>query len=207
DANNRVQKRMVKKTRKIIERYNGDFRVEEDIEQKDRLWKIRHSAASVVSYQEGNTKALPIIEDGIVPVDKLNEYIIGIYAIFERLQLSVAVWGHAGSGNLHMQPMFDISQLGDRQKIFRLLEDYHQLVVGLGGSISAEHGDGRIRGPYLPLQFGSEYYDVLTRVKSAFDPHGTLNPGVKIGITSDDIKPLLRSEYSISHLYDHLPRS
>jgi FAD/FMN-containing dehydrogenase len=207
DANNRVQKRMAKKAKKIIERYNGTCQAEEDIEQKEHLWKIRHAAASVVSYQEGNAKALPIIEDGIVPIEKLHEYITGIYDIYNRVHLSVAVWGHVGNGNLHMQPMLDLSQLGDRQKVFRLLEEYHRLVIELGGSISAEHGDGRLRGPYLSQQYGAEFYDILTKVKAAFDPHGTLNPGVKIGVTLEDMKPLLRNEYSMAHLYDHLPRS
>ncbi|MDQ3123899.1 MAG: FAD-binding oxidoreductase [bacterium] len=207
DVNARVQKRMAKKSRKIVERYSGTCQVEEGIEQKEHLWKIRHAAASVVAFQEGNTKALPIIEDGVVPVEKLEEYISSIYTLFERLHLSVALWGHAGSGNLHMQPMLDLSQLGDRQKIFRLLEEYHKLVIDLGGSISAEHGDGRLRGPYLVQQYGAEMVELFSKVKAVFDPHGTLNPGVKVGVTTEDIKPLLRSEYSMAHLYDHLPRT
>ena len=207
DANTRVQKRMSKKAKKIIERYDGTSRVEESIEQQEHLWKIRHAAASVVAYQEGNTKALPIIEDGVVPIEKLEEYITRIYELFSQLHLGVAIWGHAGSGNLHMQPMLDLSQLGDRQKMFRLMDEYHKLVIELGGSISAEHGDGRIRGPYLAMQYGSEVVGLFERVKATFDPHGTLNPGVKVGVNYDDIKPLLRNEYSMSHLYDHLPRS
>jgi FAD/FMN-containing dehydrogenase len=207
DANTRLQKRMTKKAKKILENHNATCQIETESEQQERLWKIRHVAASMSVVQDGGSKPLPIIEDGVVPIEKFGEYIESVYAMFESYGLDIALWGHAGNGNLHMQPMLDLAQLGDRQKIFRLIEEYHTLVIGLGGSISGEHGDGRLRGPYLIQQYGQETYDIFTRVKSIFDPHGTLNPGVKTGVTIDDIKPLLRSEYNLGHLYDHLPRT
>ena len=206
DANVRVQKRLVKKAKKILEQYGATCRVETDHEQQEQLWKIRHAAASVSAYGEGNTKALPIIEDGIVPVERLGDLVSGVYLLFEKHGLHVSIWGHAGDGHIHMQPFLDIGQLGDRQKIFRLMDEYHKLVLSLGGSMSGEHSDGRLRGPYLEQQFGSEMYQLFLQTKQIFDPHGTLNPGVKVGITQDDIKPLLRSEYSMEHLYDHMPR-
>jgi FAD/FMN-containing dehydrogenase len=207
DANTRVQKRMAKKAKKILERYNATCEVESESEQQERLWKIRHAAASISAFHDGGNKALPIIEDGTVPIEKFGEYVESVYAMIDRHHIDVALWGHAGSGNLHMQPMLDISQLGDRQKIFRLMDEYHKLVIDMGGTISGEHGDGRLRGAYLPLQYGQELYDIFVKVKSIFDPHGTINPGVKVGITLDDVKPLLRNEYNLAHLYDHLPRS
>lgn len=207
DANIRVQKRMTKKTRKILEHYGATFRIETEPEQQEQLWKIRHTAAAVASFQEGGVKALPIIEDGIVPVDKLGDFIESVYAMFQRYHLQAAIWGHAGSGNLHMQPMLDLSQLGDRQKIFKLMDEYHKLVIDMGGSTTGEHGDGRLRGPYLQQLYGSEAYELFKQVKTIFDPHNTMNPGVKVNVTSEDVKPLLRNEYSMAHLYDHMPRS
>jgi FAD/FMN-containing dehydrogenase len=87
------------------------------------------------------------------------------------------------------------------------MDEYHTLVLSLGGSLSGEHGDGRLRGPYLAKQFGPDVYELFKNLKTIFDPHGTLNPGVKVGITLDDVKPLLRSEYTMSHLYEHMPRT
>jgi len=205
--NARVQKRMAKKSKKIVEDYGGSCQIETDPEEQDHLWRIRHSAASITSFSENNTRALPIIEDGIVPVDKFVEYLNGAYALFEKNNLQVAVWGHAGNANLHMSPFLDLSQLGDRQKLFRLMEEYTNLVIGLGGSTTAEHGDGRLRAPYLKQVYGEEVYEMFRAVKKIFDPYNTLNPGVKIDVTLDDIKPMLRQEYSIQHLYDHMPRT
>ncbi|HVA11575.1 MAG TPA: FAD-linked oxidase C-terminal domain-containing protein, partial [Candidatus Dormibacteraeota bacterium] len=74
-------------------------------------------------------------------------------------------------------------------------------------TISATHGDGRLRTPYLEAMYGPEPYALLQKVKQIFDPYGTLNPGVKFGTSLEDIKNIIRSDYSIDHLYDHLPRS
>jgi len=205
-VNARVQKRMGKKVQKILKNYGVHFQVETDEHAKEQLWKIRHSAAMVISHAEGNVKALPFVEDGIVPIEQFGEYLGIVYDLFRRYGLRAAVWGHAGDAHLHMQPFMDLSQVGDRQKIFRLMDEYYRTVIKLGGSTTGEHGDGRLRAPYLPTLFGGELYEVFRKVKQIFDPYGTLNPGVKIDVTVDDIKPLLRHEYSLQHLV-HLPRS
>jgi len=207
NLNDRHQRRLVKKTVKILNRYSIPHNVETEEAEKERLWKIRHSAAAVIAHSEGNTKALPIIEDGIVPVDRFKEYLQGVYEIFRRYNLQVAIWGHAGNANLHMQPFLDLSQVGDRQKVFKVIDDYYTMVINMGGSTSGEHSDGRLRAPYLEKLYGPEVYELFSKVKRIFDPYGTLNPGVKIDVTIDDIKPLLRHEYSMGHLYDHLPKS
>lgn len=206
NQSDRVQKRMSKRTGKILQKHGVTFQVETDGAAKEKLWKIRHSAASVITHTEGKSKALPIIEDGIVPSERLAEYMDGIYQIFDKYHLKVAIWGHAGNANLHMQPFLDLSAVGDRQKVFNIIDDYYNLVIGLGGSTSGEHSDGRLRAPYLKQLYGEEVYGLFEKIKTIFDPHNILNPGVKIGVTIEDIKPLLREEYSMDHLYDHLPR-
>jgi hypothetical protein len=64
-----------------------------------------------------------------------------------------------------------------------------------------------LRAPYLEQLYGPELYGLFTKVKQIFDPYGTLNPGVKVGVSLDDIKAVTRSEYTLNHLYDHMPRS
>jgi FAD/FMN-containing dehydrogenase len=152
-------------------------------------------------------RALPFIEDGTVPVEQLDTYIKGIHQLFRKHQLHVAVWGHAGDGNLHVQPFLDLAQIGDRQKMFKVMDEYYALIVQLGGTTSGEHGDGRIRAPYLRYVYGSEVYAVMQKVKAIFDPYELLNPGVKFGSSLDDLKGSLRQEYTLGHLYNHLPRT
>lgn len=207
NPSDRTQKRMAKKATKVLGKYQVNFRVETDAARKEELWKIRHSAATIVAHDEGGARALPIIEDGIVPVERFNEYLNAVYELFARHNLRPAIWGHAGDANVHMQPFLNLSQVGDRQKAFKLMDEYYRLVMDMGGSTSGEHGDGRLRAPYLPSLYGQEVYQLLQKTKKIFDPYGTLNPGVKIDVTLNDVKAQLRQEYSLDHLYDHLPRT
>lgn len=207
NASGRTLKRGAKKAVKIFQKYAASHRVETSPVEQEKLWRIRHSSATIAAHAEGNLRAIPVIEDGVVPVKKLELYILGIYQLFKKYQLNVAVWGHAGDGNLHVQPFLDLAQIGDRQKLFRLMDEYYSFVVKLGGSTSGEHGDGRLRAPFLAQVYGKEVYEAMTKVKAAFDPYGILNPGVKFGTSLDDLKGSLRQEYSLGHLHQYLPRT
>lgn len=207
DANERNQSKATKRALKILAKHERAHQVETEPDKQEQLWKVRHSSAAIISHTNGNAKALPIIEDGIVPLDRFEEYLNRVYAMFEKYGLRAAVWGHAGDANLHMQPFLDLSQVGDRQTAFRLIDEYYKMVLELGGSTSGEHNDGRLRAPYLPVMFGEQLYGLFQKVKQIFDPYNGLNPGVKINVGLSDIKPLVRNHYSMEHLYDHLPRS
>ena len=87
------------------------------------------------------------------------------------------------------------------------MDEYYSLVISLGGSIAGEHGEGRLRAPYLQKQSGPELYALFQKIKQIFDPYGTLNPGVKVNVNIDSVKALLRPGYSLDHLYSHMPHS
>lgn len=207
DDAGRQQHKRAKKGAKILKRYATDVQEETDFEKQEQLWRIRSASSVALTRAEASARAVPILDDGTVPLEKFQAYIEGIYNMLQRNHLQPAVWGHAGDGNVHAHPYLDLSQIGDRQKVFKLLDEYCKMIVELGGTISGEHGDGRLRAPYLRHMYGEEVYDLMQKVKKIFDPYGTLNPGVKMGATLDDIKPLLRHEYTLNHLYDHLPRT
>lgn len=207
DESERSQKKLTKRAVKILEKYGADFEIEQDPLRQEQLWRIRHSSATLAAHSEGGRRALPIIEDGIVPPEKFQEYVEAVYALFKKHRLPAALWGHAGDAQLHMQPFLDLSQVGDRQTALRLIDEYYNLVISLGGSTSGQHNDGRLRAPYLEKLYGKQAYQLFQQVKQIFDPYGTMNPGVKINVTLDDVKPQLRTSYSMDHLYDHLPRS
>ncbi len=203
----RTQKRLAKKVSKILKSKNIDHKIETDQSALEDLWRIRHSASSFITFADKNTKAVPIIEDGVVPIDKIGEFIKALYAMLSKNNIAPVAWGNVGAGIVHVRPLLDLAQVGDRQKAFKLIDEYYSLVVSMGGSTSSGHNDGRIRAPYLPSVYGPAVYSLFEKVKQIFDPYGTLNPGVKIGVTLDDVKPLVRQEFGLNHFYDHLPRS
>jgi FAD/FMN-containing dehydrogenase len=158
-------------------------------------------------HSDGHAKALPIIDDGVVPLDKLGQFIEGLYELCKKNHVAPALWGSAGDANVRLQPHLDLSQVGDRQKAFRLMDEYYKLVVSLGGTTTGSYNDGRLRAPYLQTLYGDEMYGVFQKVKQIFDPHSILNPGVKVNVKLEDVKPLIRNGYDHQHRYEHLPRS
>lgn len=207
DASERQRKKAVKKAKQVFGKLAQSYQSETSLDAQARLWKVRHASASLLSHSEKQLKAIPLIDDCAVPLERLGELISGVSQLFAKEQLQLAMWGHAGDGSLNMHPFFDLSSLGDRQRAFRLLDAYYKLVISLGGSTSSQHNDGRLRGPYLPLVYGANTAALLAKVKQIFDPYGIMNPGVKVNVTLDDIKPLVREHYSLDHLYNHMPRS
>lgn len=207
DSSEHTRKQFTKKAVKVFERFATNHEVASDQTAKEKLWKIREAAASLVLHSDHNLKAVPITNGAIVPLEKYEEFLNGLHELAARNHLEAAVWGHAGDASLQLQPYLDISQVGDRQKLFRMMDDYYSLAIDLGGSTSSEQNDGRLRAPYLAKLYGPEVYELFQKVKQIFDPYGILNPGVKVNVELGDIKSLLRHEYSLGGWYEHMPRS
>jgi FAD/FMN-containing dehydrogenase len=205
-----VEKRMkkqLKKVQKILHKQSATVQVAADLEQQQQFWKVRQTSSTILTNNNGSSRAVPIIGDACVPIDQLRTYIEGLQTIMENYEVKPALWGHAGDGIVHVQPQLDLAKVGDRQKAFRLIDESNKLVLSLGGTISGEGSDGRLRTPYLEAFYGSEAYGLLQKVKQIFDPYGTLNPGVKFGSSLEDIKAIVRADFGLDHIYDHLPRS
>lgn len=207
NPSDRLRSKAVKKAKKIFQDSGVEPKIETEENSKNELWKLRDLTSTVINTAEGTKQALPIIEDGIVPFDQFPVFLKGLYDLFKRHNLPAAIWGHAGEANLQAYPMLNLGQLGERQKMFRIIDEYYNLVIALGGSTSAQNNDGRLRAPYLEKLYGPEVYQLFEKVKSVFDPYNIMNPGVKLGVNVEDIKPLLRSSYSLDKAHDHLPRA
>jgi FAD/FMN-containing dehydrogenase len=142
------------------------------------LWEIRHAASPIIARTAGRRISMQFIEDSVVPVVRLPEYIASLRAILLRHELPAVIFGHAGDGNLHVNPLVDVSLPGWPDRLEKVLDDVATLVVSLGGTLAGEHGDGRIRAPYLAQVWGEPIFSCFRAVKRLFDPHAILNPGV-----------------------------
>lgn len=203
DDSARVQKKTIRKTAKILSKNEVAHKTASDAGDKEGLLKLLDSAAYLGAYSDGEAKATPVIGGGSVPLDKFKDFLEGVEALLKKNSVTPAVWGSAG-GQLISRPCLDLSQVGDRQKAFKLADEYNKLVISLGGSLGCGENDGRLRAPYLKQQYGEEIYSLFEKVKDIFDPYKILNPGVKTGVTLEDTKPLLRYEYSLDYLYNRL---
>jgi FAD/FMN-containing dehydrogenase len=183
-----------------------DLRATDDMELQEAFWSVRSATSALINYDKPHGTALPVIDDCIVPTNKLGEFIGLINEFAAKHKLSLPIWGHAGDAHLHVMPILDLAKLGDRQKVFKLMHEYFTAVVALGGSIAAENNDGRLRAAFTQMQLGEELSDVQVEIKKAFDQYGMLNPGVKTGTSLKQVVDLLRDDYSVTRHADYLPR-
>ncbi len=141
----------------------------------EALWRWRAGVPFAVQTPRGGK----LSEDIVVPLDRLEEAIDGTLEIGARYQLAACSWGHAGDGNLHSTLLVDPA---DREEVGRAesaAQDLFELAVGLGGSISGEHGLGTVKSGQLGLQWTERAVELHEGVKRLFDPKGLLNPGTK----------------------------
>ncbi len=196
DDLNEIKEKLAK-ARQAIQRIAFSTTSSTDPAAQEKLWQVRRSAALVAEGARGKKKALPFIEDVVVPPERFPEYVNYLYEIMQREQLEFSVWGHAGQGNIHIQPFLDVGDPADREKLFRISEEVYQIVAALGGVLSGEHNDGLMRTPYLPKFYPPELIKAWQEIKRIFDPLNIFNPGKKIGSDLNYAKSHLRSEYDV----------
>jgi FAD/FMN-containing dehydrogenase len=205
DGKEAAQKKAIKSLDRLAERAGGRLQVANSAEDRDRINKLRLSLAALFWERQGGARAVPVAEDISVPLDRLADYLSVAGRIYTDSGLAPAMWGHAGDGIVRMSPVLDLSQVGDRQKLFKVADLLYKSAVTMGGSISGSAGDGRIRAPYLGHVYGPEMSKLMLQIKKIFDPYGILNRGVKTA-TADDVKAVMRSEYSHAR-HEHLPKN
>jgi FAD/FMN-containing dehydrogenase len=160
-------------------------------ESEHDLWELRHAASPILAALVGET-SMQFIEDGAVPVAKLPDYVKGVREALNQRKVSGVIFGHAGDAHVHVNPLIDVRASDWREKVAGLLDDIVALTSRLGGTLTGEHGDGRLRTPLLDRVWPKDALRAFALVKKAFDPANIFNPGVKIPVANqkaiEDIK-------------------
>lgn len=148
----------------------------------DKIWELRRAGQGLMNNVEGPAKPRENVEDTAVAVEDLPDYIEEFDALMrDKYNISCVYYAHAGAGELHTRPLFNLKTT-EGLKMFRdVATDVAALVKKYRGSLSGEHGDGRLRGEFLKFMVGDECYAMMQRVKATFDPHGIFNPDKIIG--------------------------
>jgi len=164
----------------------------ESEEEQARLWQVRKALLPIIRGYCTDCAALSVVNDVGVEVAHLADFIRDVEAIFDDMGLTAAIYGHAGSGNLHLRPLFDRHAPNLPALLEEVADRVYEAVLGYGGTITAEHGMGRLRTPYLAREWGEDMMRHMRRVKEIFDREGILNPDVMFSdrALTDDLKPL-----------------
>jgi hypothetical protein len=152
-----------------------------DAKDSSKVWEVRKAGLGMLMGKVTRKKAVAVIEDAAVPVRDLYDYFTDVQALMAELHVGCVYYGHASVGLIHIRPELDLATKDGKQLFQTIAERNSKLVKKYRGAISGEHGDGRIRAPFIKEQVGEQVYAYLLELKRAFDPHNLLNPGVIIG--------------------------
>lgn len=147
-----------------------------------KVWNLRKAGLGILGGMKGDAKPMGVIEDTAVAPSRLPAYMKDFRELLNRQEarcgqqkLAVVFYGHISTGELHLRPVLNLKTKEGRCLFRTLAQETALLVKKHRGSISGEHGDGRLRGEFIPLLYGEEAYDLMRQVKQCWDPDGLLN--------------------------------
>ncbi|MGA0556371.1 FAD-binding and (Fe-S)-binding domain-containing protein [Larkinella sp. VNQ87] len=146
-------------------------------EDTKKIWTLRKAGLGLLANLPGDAKAVAVIEDTAIDVHDLPDYIREFNQILTKHGMSAVHYAHAGSGEIHLRPIINLKTEEGHQQYRLIAEEIARLVKKYDGSLSGEHGDGRLRGEFIPLMVGPKNYELMRELKQAWDPYGIFNPG------------------------------
>ncbi len=141
-----------------------------------KVWDLRKAGLGILSNMPGDAKPVPVVEDTTVNPNLLPDYIKEFNEILKRYRLSCVYYAHIGTGELHLRPILNLKYSKDVALFREIAFDTAKLVKRYNGSLSGEHGDGRLRGEFISLMLGNKIYDSLKALKKVWDPLNIINP-------------------------------
>ncbi len=160
----------------------------------EKFWIMRRYSFQLLRSKVHDKHTAPFIDDLIVAPEHMPEFLPKIRKIIKKYKLFATIAGHMGDGNFHIIPLMKLEDKRDRKKIMPAMKEVNNLVLKYGGSLSGEHNDGLVRGPWLEQMYGKEIVGLFRETKNIFDPQHIFNPHKKANATWD---------YSYSHIRDH----
>jgi FAD/FMN-containing dehydrogenase len=162
--------------------------------KSEKFWVMRRYSFQLLRSKVKDKHTAPFIDDFVVPPEYLSEFLPRLRKIIKKYKLFATLAGHMGDGNFHIIPLMKLEDPKDRKKILPAMKEVNNLVLKYGGSLSGEHNDGLVRGPWLEQMYGKEILGLFKETKKIMDPQNIFNPHKKA--TSS-------WEYSFSRIRDH----
>ncbi len=162
--------------------------------KSEKFWIMRRYSFQLLRSKVKDKHTAPFIDDFVVPPPHLTAFLPKLRRIIKKYKLQATIAGHMGDGNFHVIPLMKLEDPRDRRKILPAMKAVNNLVLKYGGSLSGEHNDGLVRGPWLKQMYGSEILNLFREAKDIMDPQHIFNPHKKANADW---------EYSFSHIRDH----
>jgi len=161
-------------------------------EAAQKYWVIRRESFNLLRHHVQGMRTAPFIDDFVVKPEVLAEFLPRLYTLMNKYKLLYTIAGHVGDGNFHIIPLMKLGDPDSARKVIADLgKEVYDLVFEYKGSMTGEHNDGLVRGPYLEQMYGREVYQLFVKTKQIFDPQNIFNPGKKVNASMD---------YMLNHL-------
>ena len=194
-----IVRERIKTTHAALAKYHARYEIngfEEDTTEgkSEKYWIMRRQSFQLLRSKVKDKHTAPFIDDFVVNPEHLAEFLPQVRKIIKKYKLLATIAGHLGDGNFHIIPLMKLEDPKDRRKLLPAMKEVNHLVLKYGGSLSGEHNDGLVRGPWLKEMYGAEMLEIFIKTKMIFDPDNIFNPHKKADADWD---------YSFSHIRDH----
>ncbi len=190
-----VVERMKKAQAEVESLYGLKTHVTQNAHEEEKYWTVRRESFNLLRQHVKNMHTAPFIDDIVVHPADLPSFLPELDTIFKKYpSLIYTIAGHAGDANFHIIPLMDLTKADQRAIIPALSDEVYDLVLKYKGSITAEHNDGLVRGPYLEKMYGAKIYGLFKEVKQIFDPLNIFNPHKKTDATEQYLIDHIRTD-------------
>ena len=172
------------------------FSIFDEEAEAERLWAVREAALGATAFPPGGDDQWPGWEDSAVPPERVGDYLADLKSLYAKHGYHGAFYGHVGDGCIHSRIDFDLRSRPGIAKYRAFMEEAADLVLGYGGSLSGEHGDGQQRAELLPKMFGPKLVDAFREFKAIWDPQWKMNPGKVVDAYRFDENLKLGTEFN-----------
>ncbi len=184
DGSREAVKRHIDKILKVCKKHNGkDLKWSDDPNERAEIWKVRSGLVSALSRYKEGFRLIPIAEDFGIPISKVPNAIKEAHKISRKNDIIIASFGHIGDGNLHTTFVLNVKDKDEWGKVKKVADELIAIPMKYMGTVTAEHGVGRARAPFLEMEHGYSV-EVMRKIKRALDPNDILNPG-KLSLEGD----------------------
>lgn len=205
DTSERTQKKKLKRVRKLLEASGAFVRIANDEPGNIELLALREVSYVSVHPDAEELSAPPLLDGAYVPRGRFEEFSRAVAALGEKHHCELVLYGHALDGILYARPTFNLHKVSDKQKIFKLLDDYAATVAAYGGHLIGEAAEGRLKASFAYKDLDDEVVELYKAIKDVFDPQGILNPGVKQQGELKNLVTTLRTKYDLAQFSEYAP--
>lgn len=205
DHSEHLRKKKTKQSLKVLSKLEAKIFTNKEYSGGD-LNTIREVSSVVMMPEQKDVSMPPIFNGCSIPVERREEFIVSVKDLASKNHMTLPIHIQWLDGIVHTRPQLNLRTVGDRQKVFKMINNYVEIVIRCGGSIAGQSAEGRTKAYAAHEQFDADVLDLYRQIRDVFDPYGTLNPGVK---QKNELKMLvthLDPEYSLADFAKYSPK-